>query len=185
MIILASTSPRRQALLKEVVSEFKSVQPSFDEFHLKHLSPELQVQHLAVNKALSVESNTDDIIISGDTIVEFNNELLEKPMNELDAFNMLQKLNGKAHRVLSALCVMGKNKTLIKTFVSEVHLKKVSDETLKEYIKIHEPLDKAGSYGIQDAYFKHNILESYTGYLNTIIGFPIEALSEMLKEVDE
>lgn len=184
MIILASTSPRRQALLKEIVSEFKAVEPLYQEELLSHLSPHLQVQHLAVNKALSISSHDDDIIISGDTIVELNGELLGKPKDENEAMTMLMKMNGKTHSVLSALCVMKKDRTLIQTFETKVTLRNVDKAILEEYIKRHQPFDKAGSYGVQDNYFKENILLDYSGYLNTVIGFPIEGLAKMLKEIE-
>lgn len=183
MIILASTSPRRQELLKEVINDFICITPNYQEEHLNHLSPERQVQNLAVNKALSIDCKDDDIIISGDTVVVYKDELLEKPIDLEDAFKMLKRLNGQTHSVLTSLCVMSNNKTVIKIFVSEVTMKQVSDEHIKKYLELHQPLDKAGSYGIQDKYFNENLLETYSGYLNTIIGFPIEELEMMIKEV--
>lgn len=185
MIFLASTSLRRIELLKSLGVDFKAIKPNYQEVHMSGLSASLQVQQLAFNKALSVKLQPNDIVISGDTIVEFENEILEKPVDQEDAIKMLQKLNGQTHRVVSAICVLTTFKSVTKSFVSEVTMKHVSMDTLKQYVLECQPLDKAGSYGIQDAYFKEYMLEEYTGLLNTIIGFPIEELKQLLKEVKD
>ncbi len=182
MIILASTSPRRIELMKQLGKRFIFLKPSSDEVLMEYLSPKRQVQQLAYNKALSIDINDQDIVVSGDTVVVFENEILGKPHNKEHALAMLRQLNGKTHSVLTSICVMNENKTIIKTFESQVVLKSVESTVLETYIQRHQPLDKAGSYGIQDTYFSENILESYNGYLNTIIGFPIEELEIILKE---
>lgn len=182
-MILASTSPRRLELVKQLDYEFKGVAPPSDEELVEGLHPYLQVQQLAFQKALSVINEyPDEIVISGDTLVVIDHQILGKPTSQDDALRMLSMMNSKTHEVITGLCVMSKNKTITKTLISEVKLKDVSDEVLKQYVFQCQPLDKAGAYGIQDDYFSMNILDSYTGYLNTIIGFPIEVLDEILKE---
>lgn len=180
MIVLASTSPRRIQLLESLGVEFTIKAPTSIEAYQDHLSPSMQVQQLAFNKALSVFSD-DEIVIGGDTVVVFDHKLLGKPKDKEDAFNMLNALNGKTHQVITSLCVMSKEKTITQAYISHVTLKKVNESQLKEYIQLHQPFDKAGSYGIQDEYFKKNILDNHDGYLNTIIGFPVEELKKILE----
>lgn len=182
MIVLASTSPRRIELMKQLGIDFKSVKPVSDEVLMDTLSPHRQVQQLAFNKAISIKTDDEDIVISGDTVVVYKNEILGKPKSKEHALEILGHLNGDTHAVLTSICVMNQNKTMIKTFESRVTLKNVLISDLEEYIERHQPLDKAGAYGIQDSYFNENILNSYTGYLNTIIGFPIEEVETVLKE---
>lgn len=185
MIILASGSPRRQELLGQVVSSFKSVKPLNDEIHYEGLDAYAQCQQLAYHKGLEVlKKYPYDTIISSDTMVVLEGEILGKPANYKEAVLFLKKLSNKSHYVFTSICVMSSQKTLLEVHESEVKVKALSDEMIDEYIEKHQPLDKAGAYGIQDAYFKEHCLEGYRGDLNTVIGLPIGALKVLIERFE-
>ena len=135
-IILASASPRRKEILQNQGLEFEIIVSDEDENINKELSPELYTSELALLKAASVAKKADDdaVIISADTVVYFENEILEKPKDEEDAFLMLKKLSGKIHQVYTGICVMRKKDalTVTKSVKTDVKFKELSDDTIKK-----------------------------------------------------
>ena len=184
MIILASNSPRRKELLKEFITPSFIIEPSrIDESIYKCEDPIKTSQLTAKAKGEAVFKNhLNDVVISADTIVVINNQIYGKPIDEEDAFKMIKSMCGKTHEVITSYYIIAKDKSVLRSVISKVALKNVDDKTIKQYIKEFPPLDKAGSYGIQDKYFSEHILDNYEGSLTNIIGLPIEKITDDLQD---
>ena len=184
-IILASTSPRRSALLKEMGINFEAVSPDFDENIFGQNFSYSLIEGIAEKKGLSVKEkyHNSEIIISADTVVILENEVLGKPKDFDDAHKMLGKLSGKTHKVVTGVCIIDveKNKKIIKSQTSEVSFNNLSDEDIINYIKAKKPYDKAGSYGIQE--LPIGFIKEIKGEYNNIVGLPTKLLKEMLDEI--
>lgn len=185
-IILASGSPRRRELLTLMGLDYKVVVSEADEESVsKDLPIELYVQELALLKATatakSVLKNKNAVIISADTVVTLNGKILGKPLDEDDAFNMLKSLSGVAHSVYTGYCVMRikDGKTVCSKSRTRVHFKELSDEKIRAYIKSGEPMDKAGSYGIQG--LGSLLAEKIDGDFYNVVGLPISMLADTLE----
>ncbi|MFU8793030.1 MAG: Maf family protein [Acholeplasmataceae bacterium] len=181
MLILASQSPRRKALLESKNIEFKTVPSAFDEASVLANSPIEYVKTLARLKAKSIlEHYPNDVILGADTIVLLDQTILGKPKDEHDAFLMLKMLRGKRHLVYTAVSIMNKDKEETWLSYAEVQFKDVSDQDILSYVKTKEPLDKAGSYGIQG--LGSFLVASYYGNYHAIMGLPIDEVVEKLKQ---
>ena len=184
-ICLASSSPRRQQILKEMGLDFVIRHPMEFKEKLSGLDPEALVCHNALGKAKEVaEKYKDSIIIGCDTIVTFNNEILGKPLTPDNARVMLMKLRGNYHSVFSGLAVidMQKNRELVGYDKTEVKFKDLSEREINEYVESGEPLDKAGAYGIQEC--GGVFVESIKGSLSNVVGLPKELLTKFLAELE-
>lgn len=182
--ILASGSLRRQELLHRIIEKFDIVIGDFDEDKVVYQGNiEEYVKELALGKAKSVNLNEPSTIIAGDTIVTLDNKILGKPKNEEDAFNMLKTLSGRTHRVYSGIVVYNteNNKLEKEALYTEVTFSELSDEEIMAYIKTKEPLDKAGSYGIQG--FGGVFVEKINGCYYNVVGLPLNLLNKMLIKV--
>ena len=180
-LILASSSERRIALLKEKNVKFEVIPSNVNEDFSLNLTPRQIVKLLSDRKAESVARQQDDdsIIIGADTIVYIDNQVLGKPDNEQSAFEMLSMLSGKTHVVYTGVSLY-KNKKYLDGFVdkSSVTFRRLSKKDIQEYIDTKEPFGKAGSYAIQGIGKK--LVDSYSGDVNTIIGLPIDRLLKLL-----
>lgn len=183
-VILASQSPRRRELLKQLNIDFEIISPEFDEkTDTNEFSSEI-IENLAFQKALSVSKKfaPDSLILSADTVVVLDNKILGKPKNENEAFQMLKSLSNKTHKVVTAVSLFDvkTQKSLTRSTESFVTFNELSDDDIKGYIAIHHPLDKAGSYGIQelDKHFVRDIIGSFSN----IVGLPLETVTQMLVE---
>ena len=187
--VLASSSQRRIGLLKKFGFNFTAAnhniadEPKFEDLKLKeNISVENFVRQLALMKAKSIAVNYENsYIIGADTVIFFNGKAYGKPFNLEDAFNMLKEFEGKTHEVYSGISIINNNKNIVftdydKTFVS---IKTLSDKEINYYISEHSPLDRAGSYGIQD---ENGIVESYSGSFENVLGLPVQKLLQILKE---
>lgn len=181
-IILASGSPRRKEILENAGYDFEIVTADADESLKSGISPDEAVKYLAELKGDAVRKVADGVIISADTVVAFENEILGKPKNEDDAFRMLKLLSGKTHSVYTGVCVQNGEKKAVFSEKTAVKFYELSDEEIIAYVKTGEPMDKAGAYGIQG---KGAVLvEKIEGdYLN-VVGLPLARLSRVLKEFD-
>ena len=184
--ILASASPRRKELLAELIDEFDIIPSLADEKVNGEFTPETLVKALAELKAKEVAlrpENAGKMVIGSDTVVAFDGEVLGKPKDEADAFRMLKLLSGKAHAVYTGVFFACQNDpgyhTLTRAERTAVHFNDLTDEWILEYIRGGSPMDKAGAYGIQDGGLVERIEGSYTN----VVGFPIELVKEMMKEV--
>ena len=158
MIILASNSPRRKELMEKYVTSSFLIEPSdIDESIYQDIDPIKTVEQTAKAKGEYIfQKNHDDIIISADTIVVIDNQILGKPKNRNDAIKMLMMMKGKRHEVITSYYIVNKNKSILRSVISFVTLKDVEESVIERYVDEFPPLDKAGSYGIQDEYFKNN-----------------------------
>lgn len=183
MIILASNSPRRKELMEKYVTSSFLIKPSdIDESIYQDVDPIKTVEQTAKAKGDYVyQKHPDDIIISADTIVVINNVILGKPKDRKDAIRMLMMMKGKTHEVITSYFIRSKKLSMLRSVISKVTLKDVEQSIIERYVDEYPPLDKAGSYGIQDEFFKDNILDSYEGSLTNIIGLPIEKITEDLR----
>lgn len=183
---MASASPRRKELLAELVKDFDVIPSLADENVSGHSSPEALVKTLAELKAKEVAlrpENAEKWVIGSDTIVAFGEEVLGKPKDEQDAFRMLRMLSGKAHAVYTGVCIaragLDGYRALVRADKTDVYFEDLSDEWIWAYIRGGSPMDKAGAYGIQDGGLVKKIEGSYTN----VVGFPVELVQEMIKDV--
>lgn len=180
--ILASNSPRRKEILSKAGYDFVVKPSNYDEkINGLNYSSKL-VENCAMQKALDVkkQTNTKNIIISADTVVVLENIILGKPKNELEAFEMLKKLSGKTHFVATSICLIKEEKIITASEKTFVTFKKLNKDEILNYIQKRRPLDKAGSYGIQDENF--NFACEIKGELNNVIGFPLNLFQKTLKQ---
>jgi septum formation protein len=183
-IYLASSSPRRQQILKDLGLTFTVSPPVNFKEKLNGTEPEVLVCHNALGKAMEVAGKyKDSVIIGCDTIIMFDNEIFGKPLIPDNAYMMLKKLSGNCHRVFSGLAVIDTQiyKELVGYERAEVKFKELSEKEINDYVESGEPLDKAGAYGIQEC--GGTFVEEVKGNLSTVIGLPEELLIKFLTEL--
>lgn len=181
--ILGSNSPRRKEILKDIGLKFSVFPSNIKENFNKNIKLENIGAFLAEKKANAIknELKENDILITADTTVIHNNELLSKPENTLQAKEMLNKLSGKSHKVITGVCLTSKNrkyKFSCKTIVTFNDLEKIEIEF---YINKFKPFDKAGSYGIQEWIGLIGIKKIEGSYTN-VVGLPASMLYTELKK---
>lgn len=186
-IILASASPRRRELLENMGLDFTVMVSEADESMVdSSVPPGIYVQELALLKAAAVAKtiieDKDAIIISADTIVVRDGEILGKPQDEADAKRMLQSLSGRVHHVYTGFCVMRLSDafTVCKDVCTEVVFKSLDDDKIERYINTKEPEDKAGSYGIQG--LGAMLVSHINGDYFNVVGLPVSELADVLEE---
>jgi len=186
-IILASGSPRRRELLEQWGIPYK-VMPSDVNEDIVELNgrTENKAQKLALVKALDVSKRlTEGLVLGADTIVVLNNEIFGKPKDENDAYNILKKLSGRCHEVITGVAVVNsKTGSYMTSFEkTRVFFRNLTDAQIWDYISTGEPMDKAGAYAIQEkgSAFVDRIEGSYTN----VIGLPYELVVSMLKNFVE
>lgn len=185
-IILGSSSPRRMKLLKETGIIFSQLIPDIHEIQEEKEPPFQFAVRLARDKALSLRDklNENQLVIGCDTIVILEDIVLGKPEDETDAFKMLSNLSGNKHQVCTALAISSPKEILAEGYdVTSVYFNTVTDDEIKKYIKTGEPMDKAGSYGIQG--MGSFLVDRIEGNLDTVIGFPRGLLEELAKRIIE
>lgn len=182
MLILASNSPRRKELITEhITSDFLIIPSNVDEKYDESKSIEDNILNISYLKGMDVFKNhLDDIIISADTMVIFNNKVYGKPKDNAEAKRMLTEFSNNEHKVITAYHIFSKNNHISKIVTSYVKFKPLSEAFIDKYILEDSPLDKAGSYGIQDPMMNGQI-EYYKGSLTNIIGLPVEELKKDLE----
>lgn len=183
-IILASTSPRRRQLLKQLGLEFEVVGSEVEEKLNPRLKPRHQVEELALQKAEAVASKFDDaIVIGADTLVALGDEILGKPKDKNDAKRMLKKLRGRQHSIVTGFVLIdtAAKRTIIKSVETKVWFRKIPPQEIAAYIEKDKPLDKAGAYALQDraAIFVEKIEGDYFGG----VGLPLYTFAKELKKL--
>lgn len=176
-IILASGSPRRQQFFKDMDIPFSIQLKEIEEVYPNHLKAEAITDYLAALKAKAFEGTLqeNDILVTSDTIVWLDGNALGKPKDRTDAVAMLQKLSNQTHEVITSVCLKSIAKTEIFHCVTKVTFTALTDEAIHYYIEKYEPLDKAGSYGIQDWIGLIGISKIEGSYTN-VVGLPTELL---------
>ncbi len=185
-IILASESPRRASLLKQIGFEFSILASDIDENEEEYFIPEVHVLELAHKKAEKVaETINDGIIIGADTIVVLNGKILGKPENAGQAAQMLRELSGKTHIVFTGFSILEKpsGKYVNEYVKTQVSFRDLSEDEINAYIETDSPYDKAGAYGIQD--FSAIFVDKIDGCYFNVMGFPISKFYESIKQFVE
>lgn len=179
-IILASKSPRRKELLENIGLKFSVIPADIEEIHNGFSCFGDIVIDLAFQKAEAVKGKLfhERIVISSDTIVVINNEILNKPVDRLDAFKMLSVLSGKIHSVFTSLYVFDAYlKKEIKDFTeTKVEFYPLTEEQINDYLETQEPFDKAGAYGIQG--YGSKFIKKIDGCFFSVMGFPVPVFSQ-------
>ena len=179
-IILASSSPRRFELLRQIGLSFQSIVPSVDE-STDSTDPVQIVSELSARKAAVVAKNNPlSVVIAADTVVTADGTVLGKPHGEEEAAAMLRFLSGRSHFVFTGVTVICDGKIQTAICRSEVFFKDLSDQQIAAYIATSEPFDKAGSYGIQGR--GALLVDHIDGDYANVVGLPLSMLYEMLKE---
>ena len=186
-IVLASSSPRRKDLLRQIKLPFEIIPSEIDE-NISELTgtPAQKAEQLAYQKAKDVSNRVKrGLVLGADTIVVIDDEILGKPKDSEDAFQMLKKLSGKEHEVITGICLidLDKNIELIQHETTIVQFTELDDEKIRTYIKSGEAFDKAGSYAAQGvgAIFVKGIKGCYSN----VVGLPLTRLSDMLEKLQE
>ena len=183
--ILASSSPRRKKLLSGFDINVECVEHLFDETSIfLNNSPEEYCQNISKGKANSVSNiYKESVIISADTIVLLDNTVLEKPKNKLEAIDMLQLLSNKEHSVITSVTILCKIRKVDFSFQEKtiVRFNKINIDMIEYYVEKYNPLDKSGSYGIQD--FSSIFVKSIDGCFFNVVGLPLATLFYHLKRL--
>lgn len=181
-IILASGSPRRKELLRYIVNDFE-IKPSNAEENATGTPAEV-VKKLSLLKAKSVFELEEDknglVVIGSDTIVVYDGEILGKPKDHDDAKRMLSMLSKKVHKVYTGIAIVGKGISEAEYISTEVLFDELSEDEIEEYIATGDPMDKAGSYGIQSCGGK--FIKSIEGDWSAVMGLPLNATYRLLKK---
>ncbi|MBN2646271.1 MAG: septum formation inhibitor Maf [Thiotrichales bacterium] len=182
VLYLASASPRRQALLKQMDLSFQIVDVQVDESVKPNESPRDYVKRLAEIKALAGAKLTCDPeawVVGGDTVVVLNHQILGKPRDEEDAQQMLSQLSGKVHLVLSAVAVAHQGEVASCLQQTEVEFAALDSDWIASYVASGEPLDKAGAYAIQGAAARY--IKKINGSFYAVMGLPLYELDQLLQ----
>lgn len=180
-LILASASPRRRELLEQIGVQFRCQPQDLDESVIFGESARDYVARLATEKAASAAKESMIPVLGADTCVVLDGSILSKPDNEQAAFDMLRRLSGSAHEVLTGMCLHPVSSVPITQVVStQVRFIPLSDEQIEQYIATGEPMDKAGAYGIQGkaAVF----VESLSGSYSNVVGLPLTETAQLLQQ---
>lgn len=180
-IILASNSPRRRELLAGLDIPFEvKVLNGIDESYPDTIRPEEIAQYVAQKKADVYDADKDEIIITADTVVLLDNQVLGKPHDAQQAKHMLQNLSGKTHFVITGVVVKDYDKQKAFSVVSEVTFKTLMEEEIDYYIEHYQPFDKAGAYGIQEWIGYIGVQSLHGSYFN-VMGLPVQRIYDVLK----
>ncbi|MDT8715268.1 Maf-like protein [Clostridium sp. 19966] len=183
-IVLASASERRIELLKRLTENFSVIVSGFDEESVSFEGDfEDYVISLSKGKALSTSKKINEgaLILACDTVVAYQNKLLEKPKSKEEAIDMLKILSGNRHKVYSGITVLDteSGKSISDYAVTEVVFSKLDDNEILKYVDTGEPMDKAGSYGIQG--IGGTFVEEIHGCFYNVVGLPLNKLKKMLR----
>lgn len=186
MIYLASQSPRRKALLRQISVAFRSLNIQISEDPQEREDPQEYVRRMALEKAragqmLLAGDEKKLPVLGADTIVMLEGDILGKPNNEEQGLKMLARLSGRTHKVLSAVAIVTPIFTEVELSISEVTFRDITEEEREIYWKTGEPIDKAGAYAIQGmgAIFIKHLFGSYSG----VMGLPLYETAKLLARV--
>jgi septum formation protein len=180
-VVLASRSPRRVELLKQLVADFTVVPADIDETPQPHEDPVSYVKRLAIEKARAVYmvSNSSAIVIGADTTVDLDRHILGQPVDDNDAREMLRRLSGTTHQVHTGVAVVSAAGEQVEVVSSSVTFLGLQPEMIEWYIGTGEPAGKAGSYAIQG--HGSALVASSSGSMTNIIGLPLEETARLLR----
>lgn len=186
-LLLASKSPRRHYLLKELGFSFKVVDIDTDETYPEELKAEEIALYLCKKKYEDVSDamlSNNDILITADTIVWLENECIGKPIDREDAKKILRKLSGKTHQVFTGICLKSNSARTTFYAKTDVTFRELSDEEIEHYVENFRPMDKAGAYGVQD-WIGYIGVTGINGCYYNVMGFPVSMFyKELMKFID-
>jgi septum formation protein len=179
-IILASASPRREQLLKQIGLVFRIIPSEAAEDRIEATLPEQYVQKCALAKAIMIRQqvNPSDIVIGADTVVVLDGIIYGKPCDAADARRMLASLAGRTHSVWSGLAVVSANGQVTRAVETKVTLSELSSQQIERYVDSGEPMDKAGAYAIQG--LGAMFVERVNGCYYNVVGLPLQTLTQIL-----
>ena len=181
-LVLASNSPRRKQILADAGFKFTVKLKNIDESFPADMEAKEVPRYLSIKKADAFELlDSDEILLTSDTIVALENEIMNKPANEAEAKIMLRKLSGKKHVVYTGVCLKSIEETISFVDDTSVYFKYLTDSEIDYYIKTCKPFDKAGAYGVQDFIGMVGISKIEGSYF-TVMGLPIHKVYEALKK---
>ena len=180
-LILASQSPRRKELLGLFHIPFTVCVSDVDEIMDPTLPPAQEVARVSFLKADAIPRTADDVIVAADTIVVCDGQVLGKPADVQDAYRMLRLLSGRDHQVMTGMTVLRGDCCVTTTEITDIHFRELSDKEIFNYIRSGEPMDKAGSYGIQGG--AALFAEKLSGDYYNVMGLPVCRLGQILKQI--
>ena len=180
-LILASQSPRRQQLLQLLRVSFTVRPADIDEAMDPNLPPQQEVARVSKLKAEATIREPGDVVIAADTIVVLRDKVLGKPADQADAVAMLRALSGRDHQVMTGMTVLRDGNAITHTEITDVHFRPLTEEEILRYVETGEPMDKAGSYGIQG--FAAPFVEGIRGDYYNVMGLPVCRLQQMLQQI--
>ncbi|MBC6401321.1 MAG: septum formation protein Maf [Ekhidna sp.] len=179
-LILGSGSPRRKQLLQDAGFKFQVKTIPFDEVFPNELEPENVAEFLAIRKNREQRKNiADQIVLTADTVVIHKNKILGKPNSSKEAIQTIKSLSGDIHEVITGVCISTRQKLISFSSGTEVKLKKLSSEEIEFYVTNFQPMDKAGSYAIQEWIGLIGV-EWIKGAYYNVVGLPIAEVYEIL-----
>jgi septum formation protein len=180
-LILASSSPRRQYLMKEAGFNFTTEKPDVEEDFPSEMPVDQVAKYLASKKAEFFRLNIhNEIIVTADTIVILENKIMNKPQDRNEALAMLTELSGKTHLVMTGVCILSKEKEESFDDTTEVTFQSLSQKEIEFYVDNYKPFDKAGAYGAQD-WIGMVAIRKITGSYFNVMGLPIHKVYQHLK----
>lgn len=187
-IILASASPRRKLLLEWAEISFEILVSAIEENYPEHLSPGEIALHIATNKALAVKekyfpNSHEHTIIAADTVVVLENNIIGKPSDREDAIKILSSLSGKAHEVITGVCILAASKEIKFYEKTTVQFHPLSTVQIEYYVDQYQPYDKAGAYAIQE-WIGVTGVKSIDGDFYNVMGLPVSRVVKELKNLE-
>ena len=181
-LILSSNSPRRKELLAGLDIPFEvRVIEDIDESYPDSLPTGEIAEYIAQKKAAAYEVGNDEVLITADTIVVLDDQILGKPADAVEAKLMLRSLSGKTHHVITGVCLKSRDQQHHFSVISEVTFKTLAKEEISYYVETYKPFDKAGAYGIQEWIGYIGVTGLSGSYFN-VMGLPVQRIYEELKK---
>lgn len=181
-LLLASNSPRRKELLSQLGYDFEVVKIDVDESYPEDLKPNQISEYVSAKKAAAMDVRPGEVLLTSDTIVALDQQILLKPKSEQEAFAMLKKLSAKTHQVYTAFTVKTNASQLSRTSKTDVEFSEINDDEINFYINNYKPFDKAGSYGIQE-WLGMAKIKNISGSFYSVMGLPVDLVYEELKKL--
>ena len=181
-LILSSNSPRRKELLAGLDIPFEvRVIEDIDESYPDTLPTGEIAEYIAQKKAAAYDVGNDEVLITADTIVVLDDQILGKPADAEEAKQMLRSLSGKTHHVITGVCLKSRDQQHHFSVISEVTFKTLAEEEIRYYVENYKPFDKAGAYGIQEWIGYIGVTGLSGSYFN-VMGLPVQRIYEELKK---
>ena len=189
MIYLASASPRRAELLRQIGVQFTVLPADIDERARDNESIEALVQRLAHDKALAALAridtvHPDDLVLAADTLIGVDGEIIGKPCSAIDCANILSRLSGRQHQVYSAVALADSaGRVMQRTSINQIKFRPMQADEIRYYCQSEEPMDKAGAYAIQG--FAAVFIEHLSGSYSSVMGLPLFETAQLLAEAGQ